>query len=410
MLNITLSYKEKVIKKKVLLTLLSLACVLCCVLGLVACNDVAVTNVTLNKTELTLTVGGEETLTATVAPDNATQKEVTWASDKTDVATVANGKVTAVAVGSAKVTATAGGKSATCTVTVKAADTKMTEEEWKASCTAFVTANNYSMQSKVEGEVVSVQQADGTTFAMSDPSDETHDMMLTKDGNTYYGYAKYSETEGATPVWTKRAVSEETYNMYCGYSASIVATSIAACSANYSAFTYVDGKYTAATIHLEDMGDLKNIELTAEGTTWKKVTCSFVEEDGDDNFDLVIDNIGTTTIDVPDQLKPLLANVGNTAICESEENGGKYNVKGTCNFGAGTFDSLTGNAAYTLEYNQKQGSVEVTNQYEQGNPYYEHLDGYYDNWSGELMLSMSLQVGEESYYIQLTFEWESTNA
>ena len=84
---------------------------------------VAVTSVKLDKTELALTVGDAAVqLKATVAPDNATDKTVTWTSDKPAVATVdATGKVTAVAEGEATITAKAGDKTATCKVTVKAA-------------------------------------------------------------------------------------------------------------------------------------------------------------------------------------------------------------------------------------------------------------------------------------------------
>ena len=83
---------------------------------------IVVTSVTLDKTELALTVGDAAVqLKATVAPDNATDKTVTWTSDKPAVATVdATGKVTAVAVGEAIITAQAGDKTATCKVTVKA--------------------------------------------------------------------------------------------------------------------------------------------------------------------------------------------------------------------------------------------------------------------------------------------------
>ncbi len=84
---------------------------------------VDVTGVTLDKTSATLYINGESgtntvTLTVTVTPDNATDKTVTWASNKTDVATVENGVVTAVGEGTATIMATAGGKSAACTVTV----------------------------------------------------------------------------------------------------------------------------------------------------------------------------------------------------------------------------------------------------------------------------------------------------
>ena len=81
-------------------------------------TTVAVTGVTLSQSSVTLDIGGTVTLTATVAPSNATDNTVTWSSSNTSVATVNGGKVTAVAEGSATITASAGGKSATCSVTV----------------------------------------------------------------------------------------------------------------------------------------------------------------------------------------------------------------------------------------------------------------------------------------------------
>ena len=90
--------------------------------GHLTAAKVPVTSVTLNKTTASLKVGGTVTLKATVKPDNATDKTVTWPSDKPAVATVENGVVKAVAIGTAKITAsTSNGKSAVCTVTVTAA-------------------------------------------------------------------------------------------------------------------------------------------------------------------------------------------------------------------------------------------------------------------------------------------------
>jgi len=84
-------------------------------------NHIAVTGVTLNKASTTIEVGKTETLTATVAPDDATNPAVTWSSSNTAVATVSGGTVTAVAIGTATITVTTTddeNKNATCAVTV----------------------------------------------------------------------------------------------------------------------------------------------------------------------------------------------------------------------------------------------------------------------------------------------------
>jgi hypothetical protein len=84
-------------------------------------SEVAVESVTLDKSSVELDLNGTTTatLTATVTPDNATDKTVTWTTSDADVATVENGVVTAKKVGTATITAKAGDKSATCEVTVK---------------------------------------------------------------------------------------------------------------------------------------------------------------------------------------------------------------------------------------------------------------------------------------------------
>lgn len=77
----------------------------------------------MNKTTTSLVVGANETLTATVAPTNATDKTVTYKSSDTSVATVdSTGKVSGVKAGTADITVTTkdGSKTAKCTVTVTA--------------------------------------------------------------------------------------------------------------------------------------------------------------------------------------------------------------------------------------------------------------------------------------------------
>ena len=87
----------------------------------VTVNPITVTGVSLNKSSMSLLIGGSEQLVATVTPSNATNKNVIWSSSKSNVATVdSNGNVSAIKVGTTIITATTedGGKKATCSVTV----------------------------------------------------------------------------------------------------------------------------------------------------------------------------------------------------------------------------------------------------------------------------------------------------
>ena len=80
---------------------------------------VEVTSVELDQTELDLEEGQSATLVATVKPDDATNKSVSWGSSDETTATVdGNGTVSAVKEGTATITAKAGDKQAVCVVTV----------------------------------------------------------------------------------------------------------------------------------------------------------------------------------------------------------------------------------------------------------------------------------------------------
>lgn len=127
---------------------------------------VAVTSVTVFSKTLNLEVGQTRTLTATVTPDNATDKTVTWTSSNDKVATVVDGTVAAVGEGTATITATAAnGKKDTCKVTVKvpahkhipvavpAQESTCMEKGWEAyykcsACGAVVDENGNAAQIK----------------------------------------------------------------------------------------------------------------------------------------------------------------------------------------------------------------------------------------------------------------------
>lgn len=88
----------------------------------VTVSGIPVESIKLDKTSLDLTEGQTAQLNATVLPENADDKTVTWSTSDDGVATVsASGLVTAVAAGNAVITAKAGGLSATCNVTVASA-------------------------------------------------------------------------------------------------------------------------------------------------------------------------------------------------------------------------------------------------------------------------------------------------
>ena len=108
---------------------------------------VNVTSVSLNKSSITLTVGENSKLSATVNPSNATNKTVTWSSSNNGVATVdQSGNVSAKSAGTATITVKSNnGKTASCSVTVKAKSTpkiKVTSFKLKdEGCTAALDNN-----------------------------------------------------------------------------------------------------------------------------------------------------------------------------------------------------------------------------------------------------------------------------
>lgn len=176
----------------------------------VTVEGVKVSKVELNKTSVSLKAGETAQLTATVTPDNATDKTVTWTSSKPTVAAVdENGKITAVAPGTATITATADGKSATCTVTV-AKEAQIIKDPKKypgvpkdyAKVDPVVTTVNsdgtkdmlvmFSISDSdvknFRGARVTFKRADGKTFSRSLILGKYYtDVTYVKDGNNYNG-------------------------------------------------------------------------------------------------------------------------------------------------------------------------------------------------------------------------------
>ena len=107
-------------------------------------STVSVTGVTLDKETLTLTAGETTTLTATIAPENATNKNITWESSDEAIVTVADGVVTAVSNGIAIITTTSAAdnsKTATCIVKVIDGWSEATNTSWYNEADVLFTIN-----------------------------------------------------------------------------------------------------------------------------------------------------------------------------------------------------------------------------------------------------------------------------
>ena len=176
---------------------------------------IPVTDVTLDNTKLVLTVGSEGQLTATVAPEDATDKTVTWSSDKTSVATVdATGNVTAVAEGEATITVTTtdGGKTATCKVIVNK----------KAGAISYATASVNKTFGDANFTNELTKTGDGTvTYSSSDTKVAEVDSKtgeVTIKGN---GEATITATVADSPTYTY-ATKTASYTIGVGTAAMTV--------------------------------------------------------------------------------------------------------------------------------------------------------------------------------------------
>ena len=131
-------------------------------------KSVSVTGVTLDQTELSLYTGQSATLTATVTPNDATNPNVTWSSDRSDVATVANGTVTAVKEGTATITATAeddSNISATCTVTVTQSTYSIS-----ADTTALDFSSAYTGYTQPAAQTVMITNTGNQSLTLNQPA------------------------------------------------------------------------------------------------------------------------------------------------------------------------------------------------------------------------------------------------
>ena len=132
--------------------IITLFVLLFAVVALVACGKIEVSEVNIKNTETTIEIGENLTLEVEVLPEDATDKEVTFSSDKPEFATVStSGVVLGVAEGDVVITATAGEKSDTISLTVVPEEV---EEKEVTSVELTFTATSLDIDDTLQATVV----------------------------------------------------------------------------------------------------------------------------------------------------------------------------------------------------------------------------------------------------------------
>ena len=244
----------------------------------VVTDPVPVTGVTLSQTELPLVKGATATLTATVAPSDATNKKVRWSSNNTAVAIVENGTVTAVSGGAATITVTTedGNHTATCevlvTVPVTGVTLLQTELPLAKGATATLTAtvlpsdatnqkvrrssNNTSVATVENGTVTAVSGGTATITVTTEDGNHTARCEVTvtvSATGVTLSQTELSLVKGATATLTATVLPSDATNQKVTWSSTNTAVAtvengtVTAVSVGNATITVTteDGNYTA---------------------------------------------------------------------------------------------------------------------------------------------------------------------
>lgn len=338
---------------------------------------VPVTGVTLDQTELSLIVDSTAKLDATVEPNNATDKTVTWSSDNDDVATVdADGNVKAVAQGTATITVTTqdGSHTATCTVTVTA-----------KTYTVSVTPSSIDFGSECPdytqpaAQSVTITNTGNQTVEVSLPA--ATDYTITGSEGFTNGTASI-EPKG-TATFTVRPNSgltagthDETLTVY---GTTVTVRFTVGHEWGEPAWTW-DGTTATATFTCTECGETRTVDATVTSTVKTAPTCT---ENGVTEYTATVEHDGTTytatknVADIP-ATGHEWGEDGHCTICDAVKPGFTPEIvqgdEATWTKGGGQPLSFTSNAAYAdfqearvdgqtldpVHYTVEQGSTIVT--------------------------------------------------
>ena len=320
---------------------------------------VSVTGVTLNKTSTSIQVGGNEILTATVLPEDATNQKVTWKSSDAAIATVdASGKVTGVAAGTATITVTTedGGKTATCKVTVSDKEIKVTGVTLNKSETSILIGGNETLTATVLPEDATNQKvswkSSDETIATIDASGKvtgvaagTATITVTTEDGGKTATCKVTVKPNLVSEITLAALA-----IYVGESKAITAT-VKPDDATNKALTWKSSDETVATV-----------DATGK-VTGKKIGTATITATAQDGSGVS----GNCTVTVLSTVKKVTVEPANLTLGQNKS----YTLKATVEvFGSGTDTGVTWtssdttiatvDAAGKVTTTDKTGTVTIT--------------------------------------------------
>ena len=328
-------------------------------------TPVAVSGVTLDKNSLSLKTGRTATLTATVTPKNAANKNVTWSSGNTSVATVdTNGKVTAVAAGTATITVASAENpsiTATCEVTVTEASAEkhyviVTEDHALTYDRSPNTANGGSSSYTYTGLTgVAYASGDVASDNMRFIFEETDGGYYIKDLDGNYLNATYTSGSNSGKGDLKLDSTKDVWVLDSGYSlvsgtvnGSKLKSTNASASATSDKFLSYEDSATLFSVRSSGNADEITIEEASDpiGVTGVTVSPSTATVEAKKTVQL------TATVTPSNATnKKVIWSTSNTSIATVDENGKVKGVaEGTATITATTADGeKTATCTVTVE-------------------------------------------------------------
>lgn len=241
-------------------------------------DAVNVTGVSLDKTDIKLNVNESTKLTATIKPNNATNKDVTWSSSDSSVATVdADGNIKALKEGTVTITVKSNDGGYTATATVKVSAVEVTSVSLNKSSVSLYLGESTKLSATINPSNATNK---GVTWSSSNSS------VATVDAN---GNIK-AISEGTTTITVK--TSDGGYTAKC--TVTVKKSKVTGVSLSNSAISLTVGNGTKLTATVSPSN------ATNKGVTWSSSNSSIATVDSSGNVRAISPGTATITVKTND--------------------------------------------------------------------------------------------------------------